>query len=717
MESTLFQPAWQAANTLEDWASCLDTVWKTPVPLALVPDIIAWVVTAGIAIWLLRLVICWRPRFCGAFAAGWSTWLGWQVCFGSGWQELEATQRRGMVAAEATDHFVQSLLALTRAWSDVFLPFWSDIAHWISQAWKSLTGRQRVALVGSGFGAYLVAELYRTLLRHRQLIKRVTFQLAFVVAGAVFWQLSTYVPAKCLKWVLSACITALPTVFSVTIYARASAQSEATPATTNWSGRGRAPSSGQLEENMQKQWLSYWACWPLLAALERIISVVPALALDSQNLPSVEGVLQRSLIVLVIWLQLWQGSQLFHMALQNFLQRTRIIERFAGFFGAGGLQALRFLSGGTAGGVTAAVASTRGVFGVIRAISGRLWLIGVGVVSAAIAIFVVAWAFYRAFSLVSWTATMLFWAFAAADTADTITHGYHEFYSKKLAFWILAMIWEALTALPVVGMFLRLFTPLALSLWLVAGEIVLSRVFQPIIRRPCELVASVPQQLRRKAIDWFRSASATGEESPLVADEPAGGEHDDDGPASPKTSKKKALAKKSPKVPKSSPSTKRKGPATSLSASLEGSPPRKASDEEHQEEVQEGELQLDGEAGASSSAGKKGVLHEEGEEESQEEPFPSIIEATAAAEAAEDTAAPGGERTVPVQGANAAGVDVAASPPGSARIEETGGTKGEEEQTSGCTGASATLPVQESPKPSSSGQSRPMLRNRKKNKR
>ena len=49
-----------------------------------------------------------------------------------------------------------------------------------------------------------------------------------------------------------------------------------------------------------KAWLSYWACWPLLELMNTLVVV--------RYTPSAPE-LPRIAVVLLVWLQAWQGSK------------------------------------------------------------------------------------------------------------------------------------------------------------------------------------------------------------------------------------------------------------------------------------------------------------------------------------------------------------------------------------------------------------------------
>lgn len=462
-----------------DWSYYADLLWHFSVPLEVVPDVAAWLVCLGLAVSLVRFVVFRRPRLCALSALAWLGWLSWQAIFVSGIQALHSAKRRGLAAIEATDHFAQHLLALVKAWTDFFLPFMMDVFRWCLKLYKKMTMRQRLLVLFVAISGFTIYEAYRMFRRHKLLIMHVLFHLSFLVGGPLLWYSSGLLPPHVLVLVVTHLITTIPAFFSLLVISNA-----------DDAGKGSAPSRSRQSRyeqsvipttnvKMHRLWLSYWACWPALAVFEAGVGAVPKLV-QAGNSDSLQIELQRALLTFVVWLQFWQGSRMLHYTVQSMLFNTSFLEYIARFFGARGLWLLSILRGG----LWAGVSPTNGfrVFGMLKAISSRLWLACVGLAILVGVVFLLVTLFYRALSVVSSVATMLLWLCAASDSADTLTNHAEDFYTKKLSFWVLAMIWEACTKLPYVGVILRLFTPFAFSLWILAGEAVLRRLILPSFR-------------------------------------------------------------------------------------------------------------------------------------------------------------------------------------------------------------------------------------------
>lgn len=504
-----------------DWSHVVEYAWEVSVPVEVVPDLVAWVGCTAVALRCVKFVVTWRPRTCRACVVAWLAWLGWHVFGVDGYKTIEATQHRGAIALEVTDRFAQSLVGLIRAWTDFFLPFWSDVARWAIGMWRQLSVRQRLAFMFSIVCSYTVLEAYRKFRKHKDTIMRVLFHASFLIGGPVVWHLCGLLPSDWLPQGLNLMVTAWPTIFSLAALCRETPGKEAS--------LHRSRSSQNVDNEsvvMQRRWLSYWSCWPLLAFLEAAVQAVPRLLPGSRDAAHLQAELQRGLLTFVVWLQFWQGSNLLQFSLQTLLHRTSLIERFAGFFGASGMQALRMLSGTASSTVALPRGASWSVFQLLGKMTRRLWLLGVLALVLLVITVLVTWAFYQAVSLLSTVVTMMLWCFAAADTADTLTHDSREFFARKLAFWVLAMLWEALTRIPYIGRILRLFTPIAFSLWLVAGETMLRRVALPLIvwaGAPLQALMSVGSLVRT----WAEHGSRTVGDDASSSDEVAAGVGDD----------------------------------------------------------------------------------------------------------------------------------------------------------------------------------------------
>lgn len=483
-----------------DWIYYAEVVWRVAPPLERIPDLAAWLVCAALALWLIRFVVFWRPRSCVLGIGAWLSWLTWQAAFVNGYRALELAYERGLRAVEATDLFSQHLLALVKAWIHFFLPFMSDVWWSAVSLYRKMTLRQRLILCAISLVTYALLEAARLFRRHSRFVMHLFFHASFLVGGPLLWYGCGRLPPEWLPWCLAHTITTIPTLFSLVTISCAPPQPvdpELSPRSPT-SARSRVPAFPTTNTELHRLWLSYWACWPALAVFEAGVSgVVPRLTFQNTSTVWLQAELQRALLTFCVWLQFWQGSRLLQYTMQALLFNTSILEYILGFFGARGMQALSLLRGG----MSASGVSPMGTFRVVRwltMLSKRLWILCLAAVFIAAVVFALVRVFYKAFAVVSSVATLMLWLCAASDSADTLTRYAEEIYSKKLCFWVLAMLWEAITTLPYVGVLLRLFTPFAFSVWLLAGEMVMRRLCLPVLG------------LLRRVVHGFLSAVSFG---------------------------------------------------------------------------------------------------------------------------------------------------------------------------------------------------------------
>jgi len=455
-----------------------ESILTLSIPLEILPDVGAWICSALVVLWILTR----RPRLFCSCAAVWLVWLLGQV-IAYGPDVLENVQRRGVRALEVTDKFAANLVLFIKAWTDFFLPFLSDVSRWAVTVWRSMDVRQKIGSIFGLITCYSVIEAIRFVRKHSKTIRRVVFHASFLIGGPVIWSVCGLLPSDWLETILSLAITVVPTLISLCVLGEplpSTLPIEDKAAPRAKAARSRRSTGGGTYEDIdhfwyagRRRWLSYWSCWPLLALLK--------VGLGKAN-SDLQYDLRRAMTTFVIWLIFWEGSIILQFTMETVLGRTMFMDKMVGFFGARSAILFKLVGGG---GVKAASGLATGsswrIFRWISALGSRLWMVVIGVVLVSIVFAALVWLFYSAVSVVAVVVTTLLWCFAAADTSDTLMKEIEDLYNRKLAFWVLAMVWEAMTMLPLVGFILKLFTPIAFSLWLVAGESISRRVLLPVV--------------------------------------------------------------------------------------------------------------------------------------------------------------------------------------------------------------------------------------------
>lgn len=476
-----------------DLPDIVDAIWKASVPIELVPDIVATLVCGLVGIHIIRVLVYWRPRLCLASFLSWALWLGWNAAF-EGYEVLEATHRRWLHASEVTERFAQNLVELVKSWTDFFLPFLSDVSRWLMSVVRTLSLRQRMLAVFGVLSLYSLVEGFRFVRSHRQKVMWVLFHASFLLGGPVIWYVSGFVSSDWLEWTLWHMVSTVPTLASMNVLS-------CTPDEYQTVRKGLFSRQPVFELEKQKEreqkrteslqsqrsWLSFWVCWPILALLQAGLNIVPRALAFRENSGQIQFELRRATLTAVVWLQWWEGSKLLQFSLETLLSQSAVLD-VAGYFGA---KAWCLSCAVGMRGAKATGSSSWRMMQMLQRMAKQFWLIIIVSVIGTLVVALLVWLFYSAVSVMSAAATLLVWCFAAADSADTLTRHVEDFYAKKLSFWVLAMLWEALASMPYFGIVLRLFTPVAFSVWLVAGETVLRRVCLPIAHSVRRYVCAV----------------------------------------------------------------------------------------------------------------------------------------------------------------------------------------------------------------------------------
>lgn len=475
----------EAAAEVGDWSDTFVEATLRQLVLWCTTENVAGVACLLGAIHASRRIVWYRPRPLLLAVSLWTLWLLVDLTIGRGYADgLADIVRRGGESCEASRQLARGVVRFVTAWLDFLLPFISDIAVRVVALWRQLTPQQRWLLLFAALAAYAVVETARAALetaraarRHTGTIKAALFQSSFLGAGPFMWHVGGFLPADAVAELLGIIVTALPAVFSLYEVRAAVGRSE----------RGGDAETGDatmphFSADRRHVWLSYWACWPVLASAEAAISWLPEHHFVA--LPSADATsswchdLQRGMFVLVVWLQFWQGHRLFDI--------SRLLCASVG--------ALRRTLPGASAGMRPRLEGLGKVSCLTGFLDrhGRAWL-----VFAALGGVALIWLFYSAIKLLSDVLRVLAWSFVAIDTADLLLKGQDDFYTKRLSFWVMAILWDGLLRLPVIGGALDLFTPVAFSLLYVASEETMRWLVMPLLDRLCTLIAGFSPQAHK----------------------------------------------------------------------------------------------------------------------------------------------------------------------------------------------------------------------------
>eukprot|EP00931_Biecheleriopsis_adriatica_P026885 TRINITY_DN16278_c0_g1_i1.p1 TRINITY_DN16278_c0_g1~~TRINITY_DN16278_c0_g1_i1.p1 ORF type:complete len:710 (+),score=126.61 TRINITY_DN16278_c0_g1_i1:49-2178(+) len=511
----------ERSQVLAEQASAAAWQFLQEVPVEAWQDALGWLLVLASFLWLLHFVLGRHPRICGAAVLAWLAWLGLEV-LQKGTSVLQATIQRGQVALEATQDFMLHSRVMVQAWLLVFLPFLSDICRYASKLWSSLSAQQRLVIVCSVVFVYVVASIVSRIAAWRRnrrarrsamgtgssagaVLRMVLFHLSFPVAAYFAWRLTGRMPAQWLCISLELLLRVVPTIGSLLALGwqpLASASSHKVvhkdqstsrpPAQVSWTSRlwrrNSAAKNPQPQQpflqgspELQRRWLTFWAIWPLLVLLLELSHMDPR---HFDKVRALQVNMQRGLVVFMLWLQLWGGSKHL-MALLGRLRwlctRLATPTQEVGQLQQG-QQLLNSAGAVLQGGMGIAGPSLMTSWRLLDRInSTKRWVWGLAAATILILSGVLVYFFYRAYILAQRILTAALWCFVAYDTSTTLALSGNELLASKLAFWVLAMLWQGLMLLPVVGSFLRLFSLVAHVAFYVSAEIILRKVALPLL--------------------------------------------------------------------------------------------------------------------------------------------------------------------------------------------------------------------------------------------
>eukprot|EP00040_Diaphanoeca_grandis_P030802 m.182858 g.182858 ORF g.182858 m.182858 type:complete len:548 (+) comp32136_c2_seq1:159-1802(+) len=367
-----------------------------------------------------------------AVLTAWLLWLG-SALFYTGSISWDDMTERGFAVQAASQAFVLSLKDFLVAWVQLLIPFWSDLSIWVKRLWDSLDTTSKLVALGVGLFTWGIFQVYLKAKKHANTLKDVGFQASFALVAPVVWYGSdlvfTALPVGALPFTVRAMLSAVPAVQSIFAFRLLK------------SSKAAEKAKGTKRANL---WLSYWACWPTVNFVGGLI-----LAYTTEVFR-----MQRVLLVLLIWLQFWQGSK--HV--------PDLVMRFATHVGFPVWSVL-----------TASLPSwiqnpTMFLYRHMSSVSAAVSYIRTNKMMSLIFGIAFLLVLSTIITTISGVLTTIIWWGASLKTTEVVVKEKRDDYAGQISFWVLALLSEALVTIPVVGMFVAMWQPLFLSIALTMGE-------------------------------------------------------------------------------------------------------------------------------------------------------------------------------------------------------------------------------------------------------
>lgn len=324
---------------------------------------------------------------------------------------------------------------------------------------------QRVISILASFGlttTVITVWRYRGRKDVANVLRETAKQLSFVVCGPAIWWTTNLLPHDYSSLLLLFTTDWFPLLASLRVLLdlqqaerRFSNTTRSSSYRRDWAKLFRRDSRYDRVPELLKlkkltiSWLAYWSCWPVLRFLVE-------LNMQDDWIPAVyKASYDGVMMAFVLWCMLWGGCRVLPYVL-----------RLGGSCIDGVLDS-----------IGAALSNVRSLFlgkaweysGVLRSLSqhvGTLAVVGV----VALTILAIT---YKVFQVVSAVLVIIIVIGTASESARYASFegsSAEELCRKRLAFWVMLLLWIQATSIPGVGIILDIWTPLVLVASLVAGD-------------------------------------------------------------------------------------------------------------------------------------------------------------------------------------------------------------------------------------------------------
>jgi len=384
---------------------------------------ITWVIVYT-GTWFYR-----RRRLATVVVGGWILHLAYALTVGNVTQDEMLDRLENVYFTTHT--FLDAGLKMMLAWLAVVAPLVTDLGFVSVKAWAQLDNVQRAAACATLLVIWGLLKGVAKARQHQDAIKDLAYQALFFIVGPAMWYGLAFVKAEYMAYLLPGMTTLAPALLSTRAYIY----------------------EERYEKPHHRKWLSYWTCWP---TIQWVTNLAMMFASDTKQL-------NIFIMVVLVWLQHWEGSR--HIPdlvlwCYTSIAKPVVLLALKPLPAIPGWYTIMTKYGGAVGKVTQ----------VYTLVKEKPYL---GMPVAA----VVAYIFFKVFSTASDLLTQLVVWGVCVQTTEVVTTPIKTQFKPKLAFWIIAMMFELMVRVPVLGHFAALWRPVLLGPAYFFGETILNYVF------------------------------------------------------------------------------------------------------------------------------------------------------------------------------------------------------------------------------------------------